>query len=68
MANRLPWMIINQRFRKIGQKINGTMLLDEGHRYYMLKIPKNESGRILIVSTSENSQNQFNQKDSKVSR
>ena len=44
--------IINIR---IGQTIKGEMLLDESHKYYSLTIPRNESNRLLIIKTSEDS-------------
>ena len=37
----------------IGQIIKGEMELDESHKYYSLTIPKNESNRILIITTHE---------------
>ena len=40
---------------KIGEVYKGNMLLDESHQYYSLKIPKNESNRVLIITTSEDS-------------
>ena len=49
---------------KIGQVIKGRLTLDEGHSYYQLKIPRNESNRILIISTSEDSSLTENTKDS----
>ena len=36
-----------------GQIIKGEMPLDESHRYYSLTIPKNESNKILIITTHE---------------
>ena len=49
---------------KIGEAIKDKLQLDEGHRYYQLKIPRNESNRILIISTSEDSSLTENIKDS----
>ena len=40
---------------KIGQVIKGEMPLDESHKYYSLTIPKNESNRLLIITTHEDS-------------
>ena len=49
---------------KIGQIVKGKLLFDEGHNYYQLKIPRNESNRILIITTSEDSSINDNTKDS----
>ena len=49
---------------KIGEVVKGKLNLDEGHSYYQLKIPRNESNRILIISTSEDSSLTENIKDS----
>ena len=49
---------------KIGQNIKGSMLLDEGHKYYKLIIPRNESNRILIISATEDSSLKEDEKDS----
>ena len=49
---------------KIGQEIKGIMHLDEGHKYYKLSISKNESGKILIISTHEDTSSSKNMKDS----
>ena len=40
---------------KIGQIIKGEMPLDESHKYYSLTIPRNESNRILVITTHEDS-------------
>ena len=48
----------------IGEIYKGNMLLDESHKYYSLKIPKNESNRVLIISTSEDSSVNFDTKSS----
>ena len=40
---------------KIGQIIKGEMPLDESHKYYSLTIPRNESNRLLIITTHEDS-------------
>ncbi len=40
---------------KIGETIKGEMPLDESHKYYSLTIPKNESNRVLIITTKEDS-------------
>ena len=49
--------IISQEIEKIeiGQIIRGDMPLDESHKYYQLKIPKSGAGKVLIVSTQEDS-------------
>ena len=39
----------------IGETIKGEMPLDESHTYYSLNIPKNESNRVLIITTKEDS-------------
>ena len=49
---------------KIGQKVRGSMILDEGHKYYKLTIPRNESNRILIIYTTEDSSLKDDIKDS----
>ena len=49
---------------KIGQIVKGNMPLDESHKYYMITIPKNESGRVLILSTHEDSSISKSYKDS----
>ena len=49
---------------KIGQKVKGSIFLDEGHKYYQLTIPRNESNRILIISTTEDSSVTGDTKDS----
>ena len=49
---------------KIGQVVKGKSIFDEGHNYYQLKIPRNESNRILIITTSEDSSINKNTKDS----
>ena len=49
---------------KIGQVIKGSIPLDEGHKYYKLTIPRNESGRVLIISTHEDSTTNQDMKDS----
>ena len=49
---------------KIGQIVKGKSLFDEGHNYYQLKIPRNESNRILIITASEDSSINDNTKDS----
>ena len=49
---------------KIGEVIKGSLSLDESHKYYQLTIPKNESNRILILTTSEDSSTSQNSKDS----
>ena len=48
----------------IGQVIKGNMPLDESHKYYKLTIPRNESNRVLIISTHEDSSTSKNYKDS----
>ena len=49
---------------KIGEKIRGEMPLDESHKYYSLTIPKNESNRLLIITTHEDSSINENTKSS----
>ena len=49
---------------KIGQIVKDIMPLDESHKYYMLTIPKNESKRVLILSTHEDSSTSKSYKDS----
>ena len=49
---------------KIGEVYKGDMMLDESHKYYSLTIPKNESNRVLIISTSEDSSINLNLKSS----
>ena len=46
----------------IGQTIKGEMPLDESHKYYSLTIPRNESNRLLIIKTSEDSSIDVNTK------
>ena len=48
---------ISQQLEKleIGQIIKGDMQLDESHKYYELKIPKSEAGKVLIITTQEDS-------------
>ena len=48
----------------IGQTIKGEMPLDESHKYYSLTIPRNESNRLLIVKTHEDSSVDSNTKTS----
>ena len=59
-------LIISQEIEtiKIGQIVKGNMPLDESHKYYMLTIPKNESKRVLILSTHEDSSTSQSYKDS----
>ena len=47
--------IISQKITpiSIGQIVRGNMQLDESHKYYSLTIPKNESNRLLIITTHE---------------
>ena len=49
---------------RIGQTIKGEMPLDESHKYYSLTIPRNESNRLLIVKTHEDSSVDSNTKTS----
>jgi hypothetical protein len=50
-------LTISQQLEKleIGQIIKGDMQLDESHKYYELKIPKSEAGKVLIITTQEDS-------------
>ena len=48
----------------IGQQIKGECLLDESHKYYSLKIPKNASNHLLIITTKEDSSIQEDMKGS----
>jgi hypothetical protein len=49
--------VISQKIEpiSIGQIVRGNMQLDESHTYYSLTIPKNESNRLLIITTHEDS-------------
>ena len=48
----------------IGQIVKGNMQLDESHKYYSLTIPKNESNRLLIITTHEDSSDGLDTKSS----
>ena len=48
----------------IGQTIQGEFPLDESHKYYSLKIPKNASNHLLIITTHEDSATSANTRES----
>ena len=48
----------------IGQTIQGEFPLDESHKYYSLKIPKNASNHLLIITTHEDSATTANTRES----
>ena len=48
----------------IGQTIQGEFPLDESHKYYSLKIPKNASNHLLIITTHEDSSTSANTRES----
>ena len=56
---------LNQTIKNItlDVPITGTMELDESHEYFLLKIPENVNNKVLVFTTSQESETELSKDD-----